>query len=176
MSFWVVAYCERSIAPWTAKDLLLGIAPRLRLLTALFCPEEEEEPDYVLGRLRIAPYDPRKPDTDWHIRYRDDLGPIVMSRASGAECAALVEEELAERAIGRKRSREAKRIREIRGRVTEQVSFDLKVSALESMGFPVAIAAAAYLVEQYGGVIRSGEASWMVPSGNEVDIILEYDE
>jgi hypothetical protein len=176
MSFWVVAYCERSVGRWTAKDLLLGIAPRLPALTALFDPDDEEDPDEVLARLRIAPYDARDPDSVWHLRYRDDLAPIVIDRAGGKECAGMIKEELAETAIGRKRGKGAKHIREVLRRVSEQVSFDLKMSALESMGFPLAVAAAAWFVERCGGVIRSGDTSWMVPTEDGVEIVLELDE
>jgi hypothetical protein len=173
---WVIAYCERSIPPWKPKDLYLGIAARLPELTVLFDPDEQEDPDQVLGRLRIAPFAPEDPASLWHIRYRDNLAPIVLSRTAGDECAGRVREELTETALGRNRNRQAKRIREILGRVTEEASFCLKASALESMGFPVAIAAAAFLVEQAGGVIKSCNASWMVPTKEGVEIILEYEE
>ena len=53
MSFWVHAYCNESVASVTPKDLADGIAERLKLLTYLFCPAEEEEPSDILARQRI---------------------------------------------------------------------------------------------------------------------------
>ncbi len=43
------------------------------------------------------------------------------------------------------------------------------------MGFPLSIAAAAYLVQKAGGLIQSGHYSWMVPSGREVRILAEIE-
>ena len=69
-----------------------------------------------------------------------------------------------------------RQIRDTLKRCTEQASFCLKVSHLESMGFPLAIAAAAFLVDRAGGIIKSCRTSWMTPRGNGVDILLEYEE
>jgi len=44
------------------------------------------------------------------------------------------------------------------------------------MGFPLAIAAASYLVQTAGGVIQSGNGSWMIPDGKEVTILGEWPE
>jgi hypothetical protein len=178
MSFWVVAYCERSVAAVTPDNLRAGIAERLKTLTYLFCPEDEEEPDVVLTRLRVSRCDlgreERRPP--WHITYRDDLPPIVISQAGGAECQGIIQEDVEEWAIGTMAGTAAEQIRGILARATEDVSFCLKAAHVDGMGFPIAIAAAAYLVDLAGGVIRSGQASWMVPRGKEVEIILEYDE
>jgi hypothetical protein len=57
----------------------------------------------------------------------------------------------------------------------EDVSFCLKAHDADGMGFPLSIAAAAYLVQKAGGLIQSGCYSWMVPSGQEVQIIAEFE-
>jgi hypothetical protein len=173
---WVVAICERPVGQLRPKDLLVGIARRLAELTAFFDPDEEEDPDEIIRRLTIRPYDPKDPTSCLHLAYRDDHAPIVMDRVSGERCAADNEEELAEGAIRRKRGAAARRIRDVIGRAEERFAFCLKTSHLESMGFPIAVAAAASLVERGGGVIRSCETSWMEPDGDGVRIILEYDE
>jgi hypothetical protein len=178
MSTWVVAICERPIAGLIPKDLLLGIEARLATLTDFLEPEEPEDTDEVLHRLTVGPWDPNDPASSWHVRYRDDRPPIVMlERVSGQACAAHVAEELAEGAIRRKRGAAARRIREVLGRAHEQFPFCLKASHLDSMGFPIAVAAAAYLVQRAGGgLIRSCSTSWMEPDGLGVRILLEYEE
>jgi hypothetical protein len=60
-------------------------------------------------------------------------------------------------------------------RAKEDVSFSLKAHDVEAMGFPLSIAAASYLVQKAGGLIRSGSYSWMVPSGKEVRILAEFE-
>ena len=46
--FLVHAYCHKSVQTVTTSELREGIANRLRILTSLFCPEDEEYPDGVL--------------------------------------------------------------------------------------------------------------------------------
>ena len=45
MSIWVRVFCQESVAGVTPEQMRAGIAKRLRLLTYLFCPEDEEVPD-----------------------------------------------------------------------------------------------------------------------------------
>ena len=78
--------------------------------------------------------------------------------------------------LARMRRPEARWVKELLRGATESVGFSLKVIHHTGIGFPLALAAVATLVNFAGGVIRSGDSSWMVPSGNEVDIILEYDQ
>jgi hypothetical protein len=70
---------------------------------------------------------------------------------------------------------ELARVRQLLGAATESVSFSLKDHDVRGMGFPLAIAAAAHLVQTAGGVIRSGSYSFMVPKGDEVDIIASFE-
>ena len=66
-------------------------------------------------------------------------------------------------------------VRDLLASATEDVTFSLTAEDVDGMGFPLAIAAARYLVKRAGGVILSGRYSWMVPSrGKDVDILAEY--
>jgi hypothetical protein len=67
------------------------------------------------------------------------------------------------------------KVRQMLANATEDVSFCLKAHDVEAMGFPLSIAAAAYLVQKAGGLIQSGSYSWMVPSGREVQIVAEIE-
>ena len=57
--------------------------------------------------------------------------------------------------------------------VTEEVAFDLKASDVRGMGYPLAVACAAYLVQLAGGVIVSDGYRWMVPEGDEVRVLAD---
>jgi hypothetical protein len=53
MSIWVRVFCRQPVPQISEQELLAGISDRLTLLTSLLCPDEEEDPDDVLGRLSI---------------------------------------------------------------------------------------------------------------------------
>jgi len=163
-------FCEQSTASLTADELQTGISKRLELLTSLFCPEDEEDPDRVLGRLRIESGSVGEGFEEFLLYYRaDEQSFIPMVRYDRGGVLELLEE-LSPASQG---DRRLSSIIERLSRVTEDVSFCLKDYDVQGMGFPLSIAAAAYLVERAGGLIQSGTYSWMIPKGNQVDILLE---
>jgi hypothetical protein len=172
MSFWVHAYCNDSVASVTPKELASGIAERLSSLTYLFCPTEEEEPGDVLARLRIEDKSTDGTFQVFLMQYRED-SPVFIRIDRTADLGGI--EELDQEILAHRAEPSVARIRGMLGKVKEDVSFCLKAHDVESMGFPLSIAAAAYLVQKAGGLIQSGSYSWMVPSGREVDIIAEFD-
>jgi hypothetical protein len=140
----------------------------LALLTALFCPDEEEDPDVVLSRVRIV-----SPSADLlEIYYRADRDRFIhVERWSGDAAAEEVGEALG--ALENEAGPGAERVREVLGRTVETVAFELKLSDAQGMGWPLAIAAAAKLAEECGGVIFADDSGWMVPHGNEVDFLVQ---
>jgi hypothetical protein len=173
MSFWIHAYCNGSVASVTPRELADGIAERLSLLRSLFCPAKEEEPDEVLARLRI---DDRSDDGTFQVflmHYRKDSPHCIRINRS-ADHGGI--DELEQEVLSTREEPEVARVRVMLKDVRENVSFCLKADDVEAMGFPLAIAAAAYLVNRAGGgVIQSGWYSWMVPRGREVEIIAEIE-
>jgi len=153
----------------TPDELQAGIASRLRLLTYLFCPDEEDEPSAVLERLRIENTS-RGPDFEsWKLFYRANSSLFIrVDRHDRGGVDELLHETLA--------TRREPGLADIRARLAEvqdDVAFCLKAADVNSMGFPLALAAAATLVECYGGLIQSGTYAWMVPQGQEVRTLLE---
>ena len=145
-----------------------GIRQRLRLLTPLFCPDNEEDPDIVLSRLRITP---RGVDL-LEIYYRADTERFIrVERWAGDGAAEEVAEALEdlEDAAGPG----AAQVRAILVQTVETIAFELKLSDAQGMGWPLAIAGAAKLAERCGGVIYADDSGWMVPSGNEVDFLVQ---
>jgi hypothetical protein len=171
MSFWVHAYCNESVASVTPKELADGIAERLKLLTYLFCPAEEEEPSDVLARLRIEDKSTDGTFRVFLMHYRADSPVFIrIDRTDRGGIDELDQEVLA---LGTEPA--LAKVRQMLANATEDVSFCLKAHDVEAMGFPLWIAAAAYLVQKAGGLIQSGSCSWMVPSGREVQIVAEIE-
>jgi hypothetical protein len=167
MSIWIRTFCPRTVGALDAEVLRAGISERLKLLTYLFCPEDEEEPADVLARLRIE-----SPVADrLQIFYRRELDRFLgVERWTGSQAAEEVSEEV-ER-IESYKGDGAVRVRKVLGETTETVAFELKPSDAQGMGWPLAIAAAAKLAEISGGVV-SADSGWMVPSGREVSFLVQ---
>jgi hypothetical protein len=171
MSFWIHAYCNESVAAVTPDNLLDGIRRRLALLTYLFCPEHEEDPDEVLARLRIEDHSGADSFQEFRMYYRADSPTFINIHRGGRGGVVELEQIVLAHRPEPGIADIARRMRD----VTEDVAFCLKSPDVQGMGFPLSIAAAACLVEKKGGLIQSGTYSWMIPSGNEVKIILEFD-
>jgi len=103
--------------------------------------------------------------------YRADSSTFIRLDRNDRAAATELEEFLCER-----KEPGIELVRQILSRTTEDVSFCLNSADLKGMGFPLSIAAAAYLVEQSGGLIQSGTYSWMIPDAQEVRILLELEE
>ncbi len=172
MSFWVHAYCNESVASVTTKELAAGIAGRLALLTYRFCPAEEEEPSDVIARLRIEDKSTDGTFRVFLMHYRQD-SPVFI-RIDRTEDRGGIEE-LAREVLSRRAEPEVAEIRRMLAQAKENISFCLKAHDVEAMGFPLSIAAAAYLVQKAGGLIQSGTYSWMVPESKEVRIVAEFE-
>jgi len=171
MSFWIHAYCIDSVASVTPQDLSAGIAERLKSLTYLFCPEKEEDPGEVLARLKIEDKSSDGTFQVFLIHYRADSPLFIrMERITDAEGQMAEVRE----ALSAQSGPGIAKVNDLLSKTQECVSFCLKADDVNSMGFPLTIAAAAYLVKKAGGIILSGNYSWMVPSGKEVDILAEF--
>jgi hypothetical protein len=143
-----------------------GIKKRLALLTYLFCPDEEEEPELVLRRLRIEAVR----ENELKIRWRERMRYPTRLYRFGAELAR----QIAGVNFGLQSLSKSKRRRpeQILHSAIDGAGF-LQSYDRGNMGWPVVIAAAAALVEQAGGVIVTNGSGWFIPSGNEVKRILD---
>jgi hypothetical protein len=170
MSFWVHAYCNQSVASVTPKELTDGIAERLALLTYLFCPPEEEPSD-VLARLRIEDKSTDGTFRVFLMHYRAD-SPVFI-RIDRTDRGGI--DELEQEILSRRTEPAVAKVRKMLANAKEDIAFCLKAHDVEAMGFPLSIAAAAYLVQKAGGLIQSGSYSWMIPSGREVQMVGEIE-
>jgi hypothetical protein len=169
MAFWVHAFCKESVADVTPAFLREGIAKRLPLLTALFCPEREEPPKVVLERLRIEDRSKTPGAFETYLLHHRTDGLFINASRHGRGAIDELESDI----LPRLRGKGLDRVKELLADAREDVGFALTASDIDGMGFPLAIAAAATLVARAGGVIQSGSYSWMLPAGNEVSIVCE---
>jgi len=168
MSIWIRSFLASPLGPLDPAVFQAGIEERLGLLTYLFCPEDEEEPEVVIDRLRVEAVD----QDNVRIFYRSEPERFLpVERWSGDRAAEEVQEEL-ER-LSDYPSADADKVRELVRNAVETVAFELKLSDAQGMGWPTAIAAAAKIVEIAGGVVSADDSGWMVPAGKEVSFLLD---
>ena len=171
MSIWIKVFCQDSIASVTPEDLITGIAKRLVLLTYLFSPDEEEDPDEVLERLRIENQSKSEGFHVFQIFYAKKSNQFIrVERWAGITAVEEAHESLD--MLADERGEAVERVRDMLKHSTESVGFELKVRDANSMGWPVSIAAAAWLAERSQGVIYAEGSGWMVPSPREVEFLL----
>ena len=166
MSIWVRTFATRAIGPLDAESMRAGIASRLTLLTYLLCPDEEEEPENVLARLRVHQIS----EDTLNIFYRVDEHFIRVDRWAGGQAEREVQEFLAE--ILRPTDPGVDTVKEILSKCVETVAFELKLSDARGMGWPLAVGGAAHLAQTGNGIIYADDVGWMVPSGKEVKILV----
>jgi hypothetical protein len=170
MSIWVRALCRKSVASVTPAKLKTGIVKRLELLMYMF--DDAEDPEQVMKSLRVENASRGKGFSVCLIHYRPhDEHFIRAERWSGKEAVNEVTE-LKESLEGQ-RSQAVKRINALLGGVKETVAFELKLSDAQGTGWPVSLAAAAWLSEIGDGLIQADESGWYAPTDLEVECILE---
>ena len=175
MSIWIRVFCRETVSRATPEEMRAGIARRLELLTYLFCPEDEEEPGDVLGRLRIENCSEGDAFGVFLLHYRRDGGPPIRAeRWYGPAKEEEVEERLED--LEGREGPAADRVRAMLAQARESIAFDLKLSHAQGMGWPLAVAGAAWLAEIGQGLIHAEGTGWMSPKGNEVEFILPDDE
>lgn len=154
MSVWVRALAREPVRELTPESLRSGIAKRLTLLTYLFCPEEEEDPEVVLGRLKIKEVSEPSGNLMWLLYYRPNTEVFIrLERWQDSEWVRGEAEEL-EEFLENHHGDELDQVRALLCDAKESFALELKARELNSMGWPLAIAAAAYL-----GPAEDGESA-----------------
>jgi hypothetical protein len=168
MSVWVRALCTKPLGDLAPGDLRAGIAERLPLLSALYGEDDHEA---ALARLRI---EGEPPLGVWEIAYREGDGFLRVERWKDR---AEVEEEVGELMETLEDSDEdgVDDVRALCERVVETVGIELKISDCEGIGWPVAIAAAAFFATRGEGIVQADGEGWMLPRGREVEHVLDGD-
>lgn len=171
MSIWLDALCRNSLGEINPDDLRNGIAKRLRALTYLYCPEDEEEPDVVLSRMRIEAFAQRQ--GVWILYARKEPDRFIRIERSRVNSNHEEIQEQLQRLddLADQERPELQQIREFLYSVKEVFLIELKSSDLETMAWPVAVAAAAWFAEMGSGFIRNEDNQWLVPNNRDVTLI-----
>jgi hypothetical protein len=173
MSVWVRAVVRNPIRELDRESLHSGIAKRLALLTYLFCPEEEEEPEVLLRRLTIEDVSETSGSLVWLLRYRANSDAFIrLERWRDTEMIRGEAEEL-EEFLENHRGAGLEDVRALLRDAKESFALELKTGDLNSMGWPLAIAAAAHLAEAGQGLLQADGSGWMRPTEREVTWLAE---
>jgi len=165
MSIWIRALCRQPVI-FTNEEIAAGIGERLDLLTALYCPDDEESSKEVLARLRIELLE----QDVWALRYRSDDRFIRVERWQGVSAAEEAHELRARvTSLG---GADVATVYALLDAVAEIVAFELKASDANAMGWPVAVAAAAWLAAHGEGLIHAEGEGWMAPTRKEIRFVL----
>ena len=171
MGVWVSVFCRSTVGQTRPDELAAGIGQRLKLLTFLYCPDKEEAPEAVLSRLAVTPLGSNGDFRAWALRWRPEPDPFIrVNRWAGEKAAG----EIAERRerLARQPVAEVAVVRAVLDAAIETVGFELKQSDLDTMGWPIAVAAAAWLAERGDGLIHADTEGWLKPTRGEVERIL----
>jgi hypothetical protein len=169
MSIWIRAICRRSVEFTTPEELLTGITKRLMLLTYLYGEDDYEE---TTSRLRVENASRVETFEVYRIYYRQSGNSFIrVARWSKPSAVAEEVKELVE-SLEDRREPEAEMIRQLLAETIETVGLELKQSDADGMGWPVAIAAAAYLADKGKGVVHDGQG-WLQPTAKEVHILID---
>jgi hypothetical protein len=165
----VRVFSPRPLGPLDPDVLREGIEQRMELLTYLLCPEDEEDPSEVLRRMRIEPVSA----DSLKIRYRPagSKYPLRVNRVAAEEFEEQVR--MAELGLTWYPRGKTRRARALLSKAVDCIGFALSPVDRRGMGWPLAIAAAAKLVELGGGAIDTNDMGWVVPNGNEVSWIVK---
>jgi hypothetical protein len=169
MSVWIRAICRKSVTSTTPEELLTGITKRLMLLTYLYGEDDYEE---TMSRLRVENASSGETFEVYRIYYQErGNGFIRVARWSKPNAVAQEVRELME-SLEERKGLEVEMIRQLLAKAVEIVGLELKQTDADGMGWPVAIAAAAFLAEKGEGVVYADGEGWMEPTAKEVSILL----
>jgi hypothetical protein len=173
MSLWVRAVCQKSIGHVAAEQLAQGIAVRLPRLCSMLSPEILNESERIIECLRIRSPSESGDFRQFNIHYRQQRDiPIRVGRWCDPEMVQEEIDELLEFLVDVDNPAVFP-VRELLCTAMEIVVFELKMSQLEDMGWPLAIAAAAWLAEKGEGLVQADGHGWMEPTKDGVLVLLQ---
>jgi hypothetical protein len=139
----------------------------------LLSPEIGDQSEWIARHLRISPLPEGAEFRQLRIHYRQQRDiPIRVERWADPDMVQEEVDELLEflvdaddLAVGP--------VRELLYGATEVVVFELRMSQVEDLGWPLAVAAAACLAELGDGLVQADGRGWMEPTATEVRRLLD---
>lgn len=174
MGIWIRAICTKRLGALTPEELRAGIAARLKRLCALY---GEGDPAATIARLRVERAGQREPERieALLLRYREDPEHFLrVERWLDPDLVGGVIEEQTDLLA----DNDEEGIDDVRAcleAAVEVTSIQLKVEDTEGVGWPLAIAAAAYLADRGEGLIQADREGWMMPEGDGIEHLIDAD-
>lgn len=168
MSMWVRALAQKPLGDVTPEELHAGIARWLPRLAAIYGEDGDEA---TIARLGV---DGAAPLRGGAITYGSDGASIRFERTIDPTDVKRGAAELAS-AISDCDEDGVDDVREMLDQVVEIAKIEVSLSDCEGVGWPVAIAAAAYLAERGEGIVQADGEGFMVPSEGAMEHVLDGD-
>ena len=177
MPIWIRAVCTKGVGGVSPEDLRAGVAAWLPRTAALY---GEDDAEATVARLRVEQVAPEGPAGEggfevFRLRYAEE-GDLFLRIERWAERARVAEE------VGHLRDDlegceedELGTVLACLDAAVEFVAIELQMSDTEGIGWPVGVAAAAFLAERGAGLIQAENEGWMAPRGRGVEHLLDND-
>jgi hypothetical protein len=166
MGIWIRTFNTKPAGALKTEAAKTSIDERLALLTALLCPDDEEEPKAVLARLVCT----ANSDDKLTVAYWAAEKPkLVFERWKGDPAR----DEILEVVENLSDDEVLNPVRATLKKAIEVVGVRLTQSDLDGMGLPVAMAYFSKLASEYGGLIHVESRGWYQPIEKEVKLLAE---
>lgn len=175
MGIWIRAICTKRLGALTPEELRAGIAARLKRLCVLY---GEGDPAPTIARLRVERGEAREPERSevFLVRYREDPEHFLrVERWLDPDRVAGVVEELTQRLTAIEEDEDIEDACACLSAAVEVSAMELEVDDTEGVGWPLAIAAAAYLADRGEGLIQADREGWMMPDGDGIEHLMDAD-
>jgi hypothetical protein len=175
MSIWIRAVCTKSVGDVSPEDLRAGIAARLPRMAALY---GEDDPEATIPRLRVEPSGSAGEGGFGVLLLRYAEGDDRFLRVERWAERERVDDELGELRDDLEESDEDEvdTVLACLDAAVETVAIELQMSDTEGIGWPLAMAAAAFLAERGAGLIQAENEGWLAPRGlDDVEHLLDND-
>jgi hypothetical protein len=165
MSMWVRVLSTKALGDLTPEELRRGLGRWLSRVAE----DYGEDHEGVLSRVRVEGAAPLRGGA---IQY--GAGTIRFERTTDREG---VEGEVAKLSATIEGSDEegVEEVQELLGDVVEIAKLELSLADCEGIGWPIAIAAAAYLAERGEGIVQADREGWMAPEDGALEQVLDGD-
>jgi hypothetical protein len=172
MSLFVRALSTKPLATQVTPQLLTdAIAGRLEAVTAAFRPQDDEPTRQVLARMRIEP-EGKEVFGVWRIHWSSDPQRYLRTERLVGRTFEQLRRDLFDEIVSREEP-DVQRVRGILSTSKECVALELEASDASSMGWPVALSAAAALARAGDGLVRVDGLGWLEPKGKELAVVLK---
>jgi len=168
MSIWVNVFCRKTVKNVTPDELINGIVKRFELLCYLY---GEDEPEKFFPNIKSESRENENNFDIFLLNYEKESSNFIRLERWGDKGKVADElEEFYELISG---CQDESVIKEYLDNTIETVGVELKLSDTEGLGWPIAIAAAAWLSDYADGIAYNSNDGWFLPTEKEVKFLIK---